>query len=332
MPASRTALISTSAVAAAVTSIALAGCSSAGSGSAGGGQRQGLRQGEIQPRARSRLLLGIRRPQQGLCRYLVLGTASSQGCQDVLGLPLEGRIMEQYETSSMLDKDYLRKRIRNIILHQAPITREIFGFRHYEYMYSPSQLAFLCQQITNTAEVPGSILEVGCAWGATTVFLNRHIDELGLDVDYYTVDTFEGFTNEDIRTEHERGRRYYYDTAFHGNSKAWFDRTMRRNQIARATSFRADAATFDYKKIAPFRFVLIDVDLHRPVLAALEAIYDLVSPGGTIVIDDCKQGGEWGGAYEAFIEFTKANGLDATITHGKLGLIFRRPGPGPGRR
>jgi predicted O-methyltransferase YrrM len=240
--------------------------------------------------------------------------------------------MEQYETSSMLDKDYLRKRIRNIILHQAPITREIFGFRHYEYMYSPSQLAFLCQQITNTAEVPGSILEVGCAWGATTVFLNRHIDELGLDVDYYTVDTFEGFTNEDIRTEHERGRRYYYDTAFHGNSKAWFDRTMRRNQIARATSFRADAATFDYKKIAPFRFVLIDVDLHRPVLAALEAIYDLVSPGGTIVIDDCKQGGEWGGAYEAFIEFTKANGLDATITHGKLGLIFRRPGPGPGRR
>jgi O-methyltransferase len=230
--------------------------------------------------------------------------------------------MEKYETSPMLDKDSLRKRIRNIIVHQVPITREIFGFRHYEYMYSPSQLEFLCQQITNTAEVPGSILEVGCAWGATTVFLNRHIDELGLDVDYYTVDTFEGFTDDDIRTERERGRRYYYDAAFQANSKAWFDRTMRRNQVARVTSFRADAAIFDYKKIAPFRFVLIDVDLHRPVLAALEAIYDLVSPGGTIIIDDCKQGGEWGGAYEAFIEFTKANGLDATITHGKLGLII----------
>ena len=229
--------------------------------------------------------------------------------------------MEEYETSSILDKDPLPKRIRNIILHQAPITREIFGFRHYEYMYSPSQLGFLCQQITNTAEVPGSILEVGCAWGATTVFLNRHIDELGLDVNYYAVDTFEGFTDDDIRTEHERGRRYSYDAAFHANSQAWFDRTMRRNEVARVTSFRGDAATFDYKKIAPFRFVLIDVDLHRPVLAALEAIYDLVSPGGTIIIDDCKQGGEWGGAYEAFIEFTKANGLDATITHGKLGLI-----------
>jgi O-methyltransferase len=63
------------------------------------------------------------------------------------------------------------------------------------------------------------------------------------------------------------------------------------------------------------------VDLHRPVLAALEAIYDLVSPGGTIIIDDCMEGGEWGGAYEAFLEFAKANSLEATITHGKLGLI-----------
>ena len=34
----------------------------------------------------------------------------------------------------------------------------------------------------------------------------RHIDELGLDVDYYTVDTFRGFTDDDIRTEHERDR------------------------------------------------------------------------------------------------------------------------------
>src|SRR5271154_4788653 len=229
--------------------------------------------------------------------------------------------MEEYEASSILDQGSLRNRIRNFVVHRAPITREIFGFRHYEYMYSPSQLGFLCQQITNTAEVPGSILEVGCAWGATTVFLNRHIDELGLDDAYYAVDTFQGFTDDDIRTEHERGRRYSYDAAFHANSKAWFDRTMRRNDVARVTSFCADAATFDYKKAAPFRFVLIDVDLHRPVLAALEAIYDLVSPGGTIIIDDCKEGGEWGGAYEAFTEFAKANGLEATIMHGKLGLI-----------
>lgn len=233
--------------------------------------------------------------------------------------------MEENETSlvygQVLRKEPLRKRIRNTILHKAPIAKEVFGFRHYEYMFSPAQLGFLCQGITNTAEVPGAILEVGCAWGATTVFLNRHIDDLGLDVDYYAIDTFGGFTDDDIRSEHERGRRYPYSTAFRANSKAWFDRTMRRNQVTRVTSRRADAVTFDYRQIAPFRFVLIDVDLHRPVLAALEAIYGLVSPGGIIIIDDCKPGWEWSGAYEAYLEFAKENDIDADITHDKLGVI-----------
>jgi O-methyltransferase len=231
--------------------------------------------------------------------------------------------MEHDETSLIFHKRPLRDRIRKIILHQAPIIREIFGFRHYEFMFSPSQLGFLCHQITNTAGVPGSILEVGAAFGATTVFLNRHIDDLGLDVDYYAIDTFNGFPDDDIRVEHARGRLYSYDIAFRANSKAWFDRTMRRNGIKRVTSLRTDATTFDYRKIAPFRLVLIDVDLYRPVLAALKAIYDLVSPGGTIIIDDCIKGGEWGGAYEAFMEFTEATGLEAVITHGKLGMITK---------
>jgi len=189
-------------------------------------------------------------------------------------------------------------------------------------MFSPAQLGFLCEKITNTSEVPGSILEVGCAFGATTVFLNRHIDCLGIDVDYYTIDTFAGFTADDISYEHEVGRHYRYND-FRGNSKPWFDRTMRRNGIKRVRSFRADAATFDYARIAPFRLVLVDVDLYRPVLAVLESIYALVSPGGTIVTDDCQEQGLWGGAYEAFVEFTKAKGLEAIITHDKLGIITK---------
>jgi O-methyltransferase len=200
--------------------------------------------------------------------------------------------------------------------------RELFTFR-YRFMFSPSQLGFLCQQITNTVEVPGSILEVGCAFGATTVFLNRHIDSLGIDVDYYAIDTFAGFTAGDISYEQALGRHYRYDTDFRGNSKPWFDRTMRRNGVRRVTSFRADATTFDYARIAPFRFVLVDVDLYRPVLTVLENIYQLVSPGGIIVTDDCQEGGRWGGAYDAFTEFAKKWDLDAMITDDMLGLITK---------
>jgi len=190
-------------------------------------------------------------------------------------------------------------------------------------MFSPSQLGFLCEQITKTSEVPGSILEVGCAVGATTVFLNRHIDCLGTtNVNYYAIDTFAGFTADDISCEHALGRHYRYND-FRGNSQPWFDRTMRRNGVGRVRSFRADAATFDYTGIAPFRFALVDVDLYRPVLAVLERIYELMSSGGIIVTDDCREGSLWSGAYEAFTDFTKARGLNASITDDKLGIIFK---------
>jgi hypothetical protein len=98
---------------------------------------------------------------------------------------------------------------------------------------------------------------------------------------------------------------------------------MRRNGIERVTSFQADATMFDYTKISPLRMALVDLDLYRPVLSTLNAIYDLVSPGGIIVTDDCQQGGKWGGAYEAFMEFTKAKGVEPIIMHGKLGVITK---------
>jgi O-methyltransferase len=209
-------------------------------------------------------------------------------------------------------------RVKQLLLRTP--ARELFTYR-YRFMFAPSQLCFLCQQITSTAGVPGSILEVGCAFGATTVFLNRHIDTLGIDADYYAIDTFCGFTADDISRERAMDRHYRYRHEFRGNSKPWFDRTMRRNGVSRVTSFRADAAAFDYGRIAPFRFVLVDVDLYRPVLATLERVYEFVSPGGVIVTDDCRPGGRWSGAYDAFTEFTKVRGLEAIITPDDLGLI-----------
>ncbi len=208
------------------------------------------------------------------------------------------------------------------VVFQIPIISDLFDYR-YDYMFSPTQLGFLCEQITNVVEIPGSILEVGCATGHTTVFLNRHIGTLRLAVNYYAIDTFNGFTSEDLESEHALGRDYWFAPVFRGNSKARFDRTMRRNGIKRVMSFQADASTFDYATISPFRMVLVDLDLYRPILLTLNAIYDLVSPGGIIVIDDCVKGGKWEGAYEALVEFTRAKGMEAVITHGKLGVIIK---------
>lgn len=208
------------------------------------------------------------------------------------------------------------------VVFQIPIISGLFDYR-YDYMFTPAQLAFLCEQITNVADIRGSILEVGCETGKTTVFLNRHIDTLGVAVSYYAIDTFSGFTKNDLESEHAHGRDHWYFPLFRGNSRARFDRTMRRNGVKRVTSFQADATTFDYAKLSPFRLALVDLDLYRPVLLTLNAIHDLVSPGGIIVIDDCDQGGLFEGAYEALLEFTKIKGMEPVIMYGKLGVIIK---------
>src|SRR3981189_1053087 len=50
-------------------------------------------------------------------------------------------------------------------------------FSRYPYMFSPAQLIALTDCIKSVSDVPGSFVEVGCAYGATTVFLNKFMND-----------------------------------------------------------------------------------------------------------------------------------------------------------
>ncbi len=51
--------------------------------------------------------------------------------------------------------------------------RGMLSYR-YEYMFSPGQLCFLCECLDRTSSLPGPVVEIGCAGGRTTVFLNKY--------------------------------------------------------------------------------------------------------------------------------------------------------------
>ena len=78
-------------------------------------------------------------------------------------------------------------------------------FYRYDYMFRPRELALLVSSLTETHGQQGPILEIGCAAGHTTVYLNKHLDDLMDSRDYVCLDTFAGFTDEDIAVEVERG-------------------------------------------------------------------------------------------------------------------------------
>lgn len=199
-------------------------------------------------------------------------------------------------------------------------------FRRYSYCFSPRQLAFLIDCIDRTAALPGPILEIGCFDGSTTVWINRHLDDIGVEKPYIALDTFKGFPTADVDHEADhRGKAALRDTiqsAFTANDKRWVETTMRVNRIERVTLVEADASNFDYSRYRDISFALVDVDLYQPVKRSLERIYPLMAKGGIIVVDDCTDAEKlWDGALQAYREFTTDHGLPFQIVHGKLGII-----------
>jgi predicted O-methyltransferase YrrM len=168
----------------------------------------------------------------------------------------------------------------------------------------------------------GDVVEVGVAYGHTTVLLNRLLDEQGVDKKYIAIDTFGGFLPKDIQYERRNRNKQKDDySAFQVNAQAWFDATMQGNYITRVTSYKIDAAEFVF--VHPVSFCLLDVDIYVPTKKVLEHIWPHLAPGGIILIDDCKDNTNFDGAFQAYQEFIIEHSLPSDIRFGQ-GVIKKK--------
>jgi O-methyltransferase len=137
------------------------------------------------------------------------------------------------------------------------------------------------------------------------------------------VDTFSGVIQEDIEYEvakRKKKRDFYFSSRV--NKKKWFDWTMQYNNVNRVYSLEVDVNKYDFKTLAPLSFALLDVDLYGPMKNSLPRLYDVLSPGGIIVCDDCSASDvRWDGANQAYSEFMQEIGQPVQVMHGKLGII-----------
>ena len=216
-----------------------------------------------------------------------------------------------------------RKFIRDVQFY-SPWRR--YFFPRYSYNFTPTQLIFLCNCIEETRNVDGSIAEIGCSNGRSTIFLNKFMSSQSIEKKYYAVDTFSGFVEEDVEYEIEnrdkcdKNKKLYKQ--FRVNKKKWFDGTLKQNKINRVESIQADVNNYDLTMLGPFSFVLLDVDLYRPIKKALKELYQVLTPGGIIVVDDCDADDViCDGADQAYKEFMDNLNESAQIVHGKLGVV-----------
>ena len=196
----------------------------------------------------------------------------------------------------------------------------------YRYAFTPAQLSCLTGLVTEAVARPGDLLEVGCYRGYTTVWLNRHLDEVAPGRRYHVVDTFGGFVAEDVQYERGmRGKNTRDDrralAKFTINSRKWVEATLRENGIDRVEVHETPVQDWAMPPDAQFCFALIDVDLYLPTKAALESIWPRMCVGGVIVVDDCAEHHVFDGSRQALQEFCRSHGTDFELVEGKLGVL-----------
>jgi len=198
----------------------------------------------------------------------------------------------------------------------------------YEFNFTVPQLCFLCRCVEQVREVKGALAEVGCGSGDTTVFINKYLDAQKIDKKYYAIDTFSGFVSEDVAyevSERQKDPSLYRIHSFEMNMKKWFDYTMDRNGIRRVVSIQTDVNNYDLRTLGALSFVLLDVDLYRPMKKSLPELYDVLAPNGIMVVDDCDSKSlAWDGSDQAYKEFVTEMNLPIEVVHDKLGIV-RKP-------
>ncbi|HEV7956293.1 MAG TPA: TylF/MycF/NovP-related O-methyltransferase [Marisediminicola sp.] len=192
----------------------------------------------------------------------------------------------------------------------------------YQYNLEVAQLVFLVQELDRTTAMTGAIAEVGVARGLTTVFLTRHLDEIGDQRRYLALDTFSGFTAADV--DHEvaaRGKGRADFGVFGYNDVTVFRRNMQRLGLTRVDARQGDVGLLTPADVGLVSVVLLDVDLYRPTARALPVLYECLQPGGVIMVDDVIEHTRYDGAAQAYYEFVGARGLPIEIVAGKGGII-----------
>ena len=213
-------------------------------------------------------------------------------------------------------------RLVKSIFFKTPLWKHFLPIMKFDM--SIAQLNSIIENIRDI-KVAGSIVEIGVGGGATSVMINQALKYIRPERRYICIDTFSGFTNEDISYENNfRGK----NNTFHfykSNAREWFEKTLLAHGINGVKIIESDCKKIDYRDFYPIAFCLFDVDLYLPTKEVLPTLWDNLTPGGVIIVDDCDPLHPiYDGAGQAYREFCESTGIPALIIHEKLGII-RKP-------
>ncbi|GAB2825937.1 hypothetical protein GCM10027176_32940 [Actinoallomurus bryophytorum] len=208
---------------------------------------------------------------------------------------------------------YLRRRALARWLYRRPLSQ-----------LSPERLYLWSQALIETADVPGAVVEIGCASGGTSAHCDQLLRNIGVRKRYVAIDTFNGFVPEQFDHDAERGTPEAVRHGFAASSHGLVRQILRQLGAPDVELIRADIVTMAPEALPPeISAVLVDVDLSQPVHAALRKVWPLMAPGGMVLVDDCDPHTKFR-ARDGFQRFCADFALPEEYAYG-MGVLRRDP-------
>lgn len=184
--------------------------------------------------------------------------------------------------------------------------------------------------------IPGAILECGVWRGGSMLTVAHTLDRVGVrDRDLYLFDTYEGMsepTERDVRiAAHKSAGEVLMGQRL--GAPIWAAASIEDVKLGFATvDYPADRLHFVPGKVedtipaqAPEQIAILrlDTDWYESTKHEFTHLYDRLSPGGVLIIDDY---GSWQGSKDATDEFLDRTGEPLLLTRVGRGRVAVKPG------
>lgn len=169
----------------------------------------------------------------------------------------------------------------------------IFNKEYNKLSYDPSRILLLLISLEKTKDIPGHILECGVYQGSTARLLRW---QSPLSKTLFLSDTFEGFTDDNIKEEMKATQHSVSTTNFTNTSLNFVKDVVFKPMKNTEPPFSEDSVqlikgpieeTYDtHLKSQTFSLIHLDMDLYAPTKFAISKLKDQLSKGGILILHD----------------------------------------------
>ena len=194
------------------------------------------------------------------------------------------------------------------------------GISDFDYLY----MTWISYIFMKGIKVPGHIVEIGVASGRNSIIFGKFLDITSEKFlrKYYGFDTFSGYTDDLLVTNTWLSKQSWKGDIFKKENVEKRIKEAGYSKICTLIEGDCRKTIPDFlenytdnmfnKNSIKISILYLDCNAYEPAIFSIRKFYPYISPGGIIVIDERKQGGET----KAIIDFAKEMNLEVLHERG----------------